>query len=394
MAFGGPALLLFGLGIFTKPLETEFGWSRTQLAVLAAIYTYVTMFISPIQGAILDRFGARRVILLTIPAFTAAYALLYFLPPSLGVLYLSWAVITIISAGVANASYNKALAAWFDRRLGLAVGIAVAGQGVGAAIIPALGQALIGHYGFRMAFVGLAATAFVVTAAVTIPFLHGDPSARNAAIDGDESANGAAAILQIGVGLRQAIRRPSFMAMAGAFFCLGFMSTAIVSHQVPMLIDSGVPPERAAMIQASWGIALIFGRVIVGFLLDRFFAPSVLIATLIGVVIGFVMYAVGVSGGANFLAAMLIGCGVGAEFDVLGYLIPRYFGRRAYGKLYGSILSAFQLGGGMGAVGLGVIRTTRGSYSLGLWLIAGITVLAILILTRLGPYPTNVEEAS
>ena len=77
--------------------------------------------------------------------------------------------------GFLNGSYNKVAAAWFDRRLGLAVGIVSAGQGAGAAIIPILGQFLIAHYGWRLAYVGLGAVALVVTFTVNLLFLYDRP---------------------------------------------------------------------------------------------------------------------------------------------------------------------------------------------------------------------------
>ena len=90
--------------------------------------------------------------------------------------------------------------------------------------------------------------------------------------------------------------------------------------------------------------------------------------------------------------AALIGLGVGAEIDVLGYLIPRYCGRVAYAKLYGILLAAFQLGGGIGAAALGIIRTSQGEYTNGLWAIAVSTTLAIIVISRLGPYQFQVRK--
>jgi hypothetical protein len=77
---------------------------------------------------------------------------------------------------------------------------------------------------------------------------------------------------------------------------------------------------------------------------------------------------------------------------VLGYLIPRYFGRRAFGKLYGVLLGAFQFGGGIGAAALGVVRTSHGNYTPGLWGITTTTFLALLLFAALGPYPARARS--
>src|SRR5262249_7768968 len=92
------------------------------------------------------------------------------------------------------------------------------------------------------------------------------------------------------------------------------------------------------------------------------------------------------TGGSAFLFAGLIGFGVGAEVDVLGYLIPRYFGRQAYGKIYAVILSAFEIGAGLGSTFVGAIRTSQASYTPALWALAAVSVVVMLLFARLGPY--------
>ena len=134
------------------------------------------------------------------------------------------------------------------------------------------------------------------------------------------------------------------------------------------------------------------GQLVAGFLLDWIFAPYVMIVTLLGPIAGLFMYARGSTGDLAFVWSAFIGFGVGAEFDVLGYLIPRYFGRQAFGKLYGTLLAVFQFGGGIGAAVLGVVRTYHGNYTPGLWGIAMTTFLALLLFATLGPYPARVRS--
>jgi predicted MFS family arabinose efflux permease len=174
-----------------------------------------------------------------------------------------------------------------------------------------------------------------------------------------------------------------FAILAAAFFLLGVMSTAILTHQVPMLIDRGMTSGKAAGAQVVYGVTLTFGRLFVGAALDRFFAPRVLMTSLCGVVLGLLGYASGASGAAAFVCAALVGFGVGAEVDALGYIVARYFDRGAYGRIYALVLACFTLGGGIGAAALGAIRTAHGTYTPGLWLIAAATTLAIAVLSRL-----------
>lgn len=186
----------------------------------------------------------------------------------------------------------------------------------------------------------------------------------------------------------------TFWIIAAAFFLLGTMSTAIVTHQVPMLIDAGLTAQKAAFVASAFGISLIVGRLLAGVLLDWIFAPYVMMVTLLGPIAGLCMYANGSTGDLAFLWSALIGFGVGAEFDVLGYLIPRYFGRQAFGKLYGVLLSSFQFGGGIGAAALGVIRTTHGNYAPGLWGIMATTSIALVLFATLGPYAASASPSA
>lgn len=383
LSLGSASMGVFGIGVFIRPLEAEFGWSRAQISFAAAIITYTIVVVSPLQGYLLDRFGVRRVVLTSIPIFSVTLALLYFQGPDIRLFYLAWIVIMGFGTGFLNGSYNKVAAAWFDRRLGLAVGIVSAGQGAGAAIIPILAQFLIGRFGWRLAYVGLGAVALVVTFTINLLLLYDRPADRGLTkADGQELSQAEAT----GFSVRQCLGLRSFWLTAVAFFFLGTMSTGIATHQVPMLIDRGLSPERAADMQSLFGLALIVGRLGVGYLMDRIHAPFVAMASLLGPVIGLSLYALGVAPGLAALSALLIGFGIGAEFDVLGFIIARYFGRRAYGKLYGLLFSVFLFGGGIGAAGLGIVRTKAGTYSPGLWAVAAATLIALLLLGLLGPY--------
>ncbi len=395
MVFGTAAVLVFSLGVFVQPLQQEFGWSRAQISVAAAIIVWISVLTQPIQGILIDRFGVRRVVLPSIPIFTIALALLYFLPSSIYAFYAAWIVITICGLALWNGSYNKVMVAWFDRKLGLAVGIVSAGQGAGAALVPAISQFLVSHVGWRLAYVGLAAITLVVTLAFNLPLLRDKPADKGLRPDGDTEPHAttlAHMAYDAGLTFREAVKRRAFWIIAVAFFLLGTMSTAIVTHQIPMLIDAGLPAQKAAFVASAFGISLIVGRLVAGFLLDWIFAPYVMMVTLLGPIVGLVMYAHGSTGEIAFLWSACIGFGVGAEFDVLGYLIPRYFGRQAFGKLYGVLLAAFQFGGGIGAAVLGVVRTNNGNYTPGLWGIATTTFLALLLFATLGPYPVRVRS--
>lgn len=387
MVLGPASVLVYSFGVFVGPIEREFGWTRAQISIVATIVVFVSVLTQPLQGVLVDRFGARRAVLVSIPIFCAAIAGLYFIPANIGVFYAAWIIVTLCGMALWNGSYNKVMAAWYDRKLGMAVGIIGAGQGVGAALVPLICQALITNFGWRTAYVGLALITFVMTFSFNFLFLFNTPADKGLLPDGDGVATRAKeAAPEEGYTFKEAVKQRPFWIIAITFFLLGTMTTTMVAHLVPLLVDAKIAPQTAVFAMSVFGIAVILGRILAGFLLDYLYAPWVLIAFLVGPVIGLVMFAMGSAGTAAFVWAALIGLGVGAEIDVLGYLIPRYCGRIAYAKLYGSFLAAFQLGGGIGAAAFGIIRTAQGSYTNGLWAIAITTTLAMIVISQLGPY--------
>jgi MFS family permease len=134
------------------------------------------------------------------------------------------------------------------------------------------------------------------------------------------------------------------------------------------------------------GLSVVFGRVLIGFLLDRIFAPyiAMLLFSITGV--GLLLLAFG---GAQFavVAAICIGCSIGGETDLIAYFTARYFGLRSYGKIYGSIYAMFTLGMSFSAVLIGTIYDTQQSYFYALLASSCFLFISCIICTRLPAFP-------
>jgi len=372
LAFGPSVIAILAISPFIPPIEAEFGWSRVQVSLAATIVSYMVVFVSPLQGFLVDRLGPRKVILTSIPLFALSLASLYWLPDSLPIYYTIWVLIPLFSIGLWPLGYLQAVSQWFEKKLGLALGCANAGIGVGSTIVPLIVAALIAGYDWRTAFLGLAAIVFFVTWPVTFFTIK--------ELSGEEVQ--AAKKSASGTPFRDAIREPVFFMLCAAFFLLGLTATSLVTQQVPLLIEAGWTQTDASFVQALFGFALLFARVFIGFIIDHFFAPRVMQIVSVGGALSCVLYAIAPDGG--ILSALLLGFLLGAEFDVLAFLIKRYFGNVAYGRLYGVIFGVFYLGSGLGIVGLAAIRQAFGSYDAGLFMAAGI-LLSCVVLTAFFP---------
>jgi len=382
---GASTLTVFGLGMFIKPLQAEFGWTLTQVSAANSVVAFGCIVSSMVQGFLIDRFGARRIILISAPLLGLAFASLSMLQGNLMLFYLAWLLIPLLGVGTWAGSYAKIIANWFDYKLGLALGIASVGVGLGSALIPALTHMLLEHYGWRGAYVGIGAVSVAIAWPVAFWFLRDRPS--DAPNTGQHTAQRASAS-SWGHSLAQAARLRPYWALIAAFTLLGFVTTGIATHLVPMLINGGVGPRAATLGQTTMGIGLILGRLIAGYCLDRLPTIGVAATTMSGLILGFTGFAVlGVAPESMYLFAFLIGVGIGAEFDLLGFYVRRYFGTRAYGRLYCSIFAAFQLGAAVGSVAVAAAATQFGSYAPVLLLMAGMVFCAILLFGALGPLP-------
>lgn len=377
LAFGPSVIAVLAISPFIPSIEAEFGWSRVQVSLAVTIVSYMIVVVSPLQGFLVDRFGPRRVVLTSIPLFAFGLSGFYFQQNNLVTFYALWALIPILSIGLWPLGYLTAVSRWFDRKLGFALGCANAGIGVGSTLVPLIITGLISAYDWRTAFLGLAACVLFITWP-TVFFCLREPSKT------DAFAKQRAAQKLTGIPFKEASRQPAFFILIAAFFLLGMTATSLVTQQVPLLIEAGWTPTNAAYVASLFGFALLFARVLVGFVIDHFFAPLVMSVVSIGGAIACVLYALYPD--AGIVSAMLLGLLLGAEFDVLAFLIKRYFGNVAYGRLYGVIFGVFYLGSGLGIYGLSLSRQVFGDYDTGLYIAAAVLVTSAVLVSFLPPY--------
>lgn len=184
-----------------------------------------------------------------------------------------------------------------------------------------------------------------------------------------------------------AAKTKSYWLILISFFLIGIGITSILAHLVPMLIDRGVEPTTAALCMTSLGIGLIFGRILAGYLMDRFFAPYIAAIFLLGLFIGIIILALGSSGGLVFVAAVFVGLATGSEISEISYICSRYFGQKSFGQIYGIMFAAFQFGSAFAAPLMGIYYDRIGNYIGALWFVAGLVFLGITLMLLLGPYP-------
>lgn len=376
-----PGQFAFGaLGLFIIPLGNEFGWNRAQVSLALTFFTIALAVSLPVVGQFVDRYGSKRILIPSILVFGLLLACIPLLVSRLWHLLLIYTLIGSLAAGANALPYLRTIGAWFDRRRGLAYGIAMAGGGLGYAYVPPLVQHLVEQSGWRSGYYALAAIVLLVAMPLVWAVLRDSPAELNLHADGHASAAFAGRNFEEqGMNRGEAVRSPAFWKLVLVFLVLSLCLYGALAHFVPMLIDRGMPARRAALAASTVGMTIIASRAIIGYLIDRFFAPYVAIVCFLLSAFGFALLAAGAVDVAAFSAAMLIGLSIGAEIDLLAYLSSRYFGLRHFGSIYGLQFAAFLLGASAGPVMFGATFELTGAYTAVLAGCIGMLMLVVAI---------------
>ncbi len=384
----GP-LIVPTFGVFLKPLSQEFGWSRTQISLAFSLFTLGATITLPLIGRLVDRFGARKVIVSAALLFGLSVVSLSFLSTHLWHFYAVYLLLGVVGSGTTPVPYTKVISRWFDRKRGLALGLAAATFSVSGSLMPPLAQALIAAVGWRHAYEILGLMAMGITIPVVVLLLKESPQLMGLAPDGETIGQAEVETqrsLEEGVSFQQARQTRTFWLMGGAFFLISVCFHGSVVHLVPMLTDRGFSAQSAALVASLVGGASIIGKVGIGYSLDRYFAPYVAVCFFCGFALGMFLLWSGMAGSVVLIAVVLVGLGLGAELDVMPYLVSRYFGLRAFGEIYSYTFAIFTLGGVVGPPLMGAGFDATGSYSLVLALFGMAALTAAGLMTRLGPY--------
>jgi predicted MFS family arabinose efflux permease len=374
----GP-VLLFTSGVFLKPIAADMEWRRSTVSFGLSLAAFTSALATPILGRMMDRWGIRAVALPGLALFAASLTMLSLSPRSPAAFVFLAALAGAVSSVQTPLPYAKAISAWFDDRRGLALGVAMAGVGLGAIIMPQIARALIDWAGWRGAYVGLGA----ITIAVAFPAVAlaiREPGAR--AEHGD-----AQAMLRrrTGVTAREAARTSQFWLMACVFLLAGAAINGANTHIVPLLTDRGLTPAAATGMFGVMGLSTLVGRPFIGLLLDRIFAPYVAAGFFLAPLVGLPLLTTG-SGAAPAIGVVLIGLALGAEIDLIAFLTTRYLGQRAFGEIYGYLFMAFVLGSSIGQFLGDLSFDGLGSYTPALVGYAVALIAGAFLVSCLGPY--------
>lgn len=385
LAVGVGPVFLSAAGVFVKPIAAAFDWGRADVAVLPILGMIGTAIGAPCLGYIADRIGWRRVIALAILFLFLGLLAVAVAPASHAYIIAVGLFIGIAAAPTSTAGYIAVVSRTFDRRLGMALGFALVGVGIGGAVMPVIAGKLIEVSDWRQAYAGLAALSLVLGLIAHRLVFHTAAVDQSGAATGRESVRGADAE---GLLLGRAIKSYHFWLIGGVCAISLFSTLGVFIHLVAYATDLGISPMLAAQAAGLAGLGSTLARIAIGFVLDRVFAPLIACATFLVCAAGlYLLTAEGIHHAwVLSFAAILVGVAHGADGDLLPFLAKRYFGVRAFGSIYGVLFSITAVGGAAGAYVFGWFFDALHSYTLIFQFTAALGCASALAVFALGPY--------
>ncbi|MPZ35032.1 MAG: MFS transporter [Rhodospirillales bacterium] len=389
LVVGNGPVSLFSFGVFLKPVSSEFGWDRGTMTGAHGLATLFSAICVPIVGIMIDRWGIKRVMLPIVALYGLSIAALSLTTASAVVFMTLYAVTGIAGAGQGPLPYVKSISAWFDERRGLALGIAMAGIGIGVMIVPQIVRFMIQEYGWRTAYVGLGGLMFLVAFPSLVLFVR-EPEEGFARRR--HRLSQAADVVLPGLSVREVLTGSRFWVLALSVLCVSTVVNGTAVHIVPLLTDRGLSLAVATSMLGAFGLGTLAGRLLSGYLVDRFFAPYIAAIFFLLGCVGIGLIISGAGGLAPLCGIIFLGLAAGTEVDMMGFLTSRYFGLRRFGELYGYIFAIFAVGAGLGPYVLGICFDRFHSYNYALFGYVGLLVLASALMVILGPYVFPVEK--
>ena len=374
----------YSQGFFVGPVTSEFGWTAPQFFLSYTVLMCSGLLTGPLVGTIAQKVGLRTVGLVGLVGHSLGYVLLSFNTGSLPLWYASWALLAVMGAGSLPIVWTGVLNNWFSKHRGKAIGITMAGTGLGAFLLPPLVEFLISNHGWRTAYRGIGIGAMLISLPVVFALFK---EKSDAAAETDAVRSG---ITSWGMTRGEAMRTMRFWILGAVLLVTVIVIAGLLSNFERIMTEKGLERSSIASIAAVMGLTVVLGRLLVGALVDRFWAPGVAACFFTFLTAGvLVLLNVQMSLSTGIVVAILIGLAAGAELDLLAYLTGKYFGPANYPAIFGVIIAFFTVGAGIAPPLFGGLAQANQGYTVVLQLSVGLLILSIVLFLALGKYPST-----
>ncbi|MEQ9397026.1 MFS transporter [Haliea sp.] len=372
---GISALPFYTSGLFIVALGEAFGWSRSAVSTGNLAMALGLALSAPFVGGLAERRGPRRVAMMSAGLMALGYLGLGLIQGVYGA-YLGLMFVTgFVGGGTSAVVFTRIVVSHFNRYRGLALGIALMGVGLTAIWGPVVVERALRDFGWQGGY-GLLFCASIIMLPLMIFLRSEQPTTgvqhTTASVPGKLSRDI----------VREALLSRPFVMLAFATMLMVVAIAGPMVHLVPLLMDRGVEAPSAARIAGTIGIALIVSRLVIGAALDHFHPSRLGAAIMIVGAIGTALVGFG-NMQWTIVGALLLGTVLGAEIDLLAFLVARYFRHDCYGVLFGVLYAIALIFAGVAPLVYAVSVDYLGDYTPALagsivaLMIAGVLLLGL-----------------
>lgn len=381
---------VFGFTAFIEPIANKFGWSYAQISLAVSLQAAEAGIVAPLMGLIIDRLGPRRImfggaILVGLGLFLLSRV------TSLGMFYAAFILVAIGVSGLSPTVIMTAVANWFRKKVGIAIGIVACGFALGSLIVPVIVK-LINVFDWQATFFIMAMSILIIVLPLSLLIRH-KPEKYGYLPDGEQSSTvipdevpGILQTSETDIGVKQAVKSRTFWHIGLAMTFQFLATNAVVTHVMPYLSSVDIARSTSSLVAMALPIASIIGRLGSGWLGDRYSRKRVATGCIAIMGLGLLFFSYVSNEGLWLLVPFIIlfGIGWGGSATIRAALVSEYFGRARFGTILGFMMGMIALGGIAGPFFAGWVFDNWGSYHIA-WLTFGCLAFAALITVATTP---------
>jgi len=377
-------VIFYGFTAFFEPLVEEFGWSYTQISFAASLRGLEMGIFAPLIGFLVDRFGSRKLILCG--TITVGFGLILLsLTQSLAMFYGSLLFLAFGAGGCASVVIMTAVANWFRKNVGVALGVAMSGFGASGLLVPIIVR-LIDVYNWRGTLIILGLGMWILGIPLSL-VIRNRPEQYGYLPDGELSVDPITNLENqrkgVEIGIKEGLKKRSFLYLILAEAIRMMTLAAVVIHIMPYLSSVGMSRATAGLVTGAMPLFSIIGRFGFGWLSDVIEKRHMMAMTFLFMGVGMLAFSYVHVRWVVYLFLLVFSSGYGGSMVLRGSIVREYFGRDSFGKMIGITMGSASIGGIIGPTLAGWTFDTLGSYHL-VWLVfCGIIGLAMIIVLRI-----------
>ena len=381
VAFSIAGSVFYGFTAFIDPLAKEFGWTYTQISLAASLRGLEMGILAPFVGFLVDRFGCRKLMLLGV-IFVGLGIILLGFTHSIAMFYIVCLIIAFGAGGCTSVVTMTAVANWFEKKIGIAMGIMTSGFGASGLIVPVI-VLLIERFGWRTASVIIGLGLWTIGIPLTC-VIRNSPEEYGYLPDGrspeSDKAERKISKQSSETGFIEAVKNRSFLFINLAEAIRMMSLGAVVTHIMPYFEYLGISRTTAGLLAAAVPLLSIIGRFGLGWLCDIIDKKMVLVSAYSLMALGMLAFSFAHMQIFLITFLFLFPIGFGGIMALRGAIIRAYFGRSAFGKLVGLVMGMAAMGGIVGPTFAGWVFDTTGSYHQAWIFLSMLLVLAIILI--------------